>query len=89
MVALYGSAAIEPLHKAFLTDQWPGTMWTMEALAKIKDERCLPIYIAALAHHEPNVRQAAIEGLKFNTGLDLGWQPEPWQTWWKNQAGNE
>ena len=84
-LAIYGAAAIDPLVTAFQTDEWPVTMWSMQALAKIKDPRCVPVYLKALTHKEYNVRSAALDGLKNISEQNFEFDLAKWQAWWDAQ----
>jgi hypothetical protein len=55
----------------------------VQALGEIREVSSVPILMDALGADDPEIRQAAEEGLRSVTRHSLGGDPDAWQAWWE------
>ncbi len=64
-------------------DQPERRVLAVQALGEIREVSSVPILMDALGADDPDIRQAAEEGLRSVTRHSLGEDPDAWQTWWE------
>jgi chemotaxis protein histidine kinase CheA len=64
-------------------DQPERRVLAVQALGEIREVSSVPILMDALGADEPDIRQAAEEGLRSVTRHAFGGDLDAWQTWWE------
>ena len=64
-------------------DQPERRVLAVQALGEIREVSSVPILMDALGADDPDIRQAAEEGLRSVTRHAFGGDPDAWQTWWE------
>jgi hypothetical protein len=64
-------------------DQPERRVLAVQALGEIREVSSVPILMDALGADDPDIRQAAEEGLRSVTRHSFGGDPDAWQAWWE------
>ncbi len=67
-------------------DQPERRVLAVQALGEIREVSSVPILMEALEANDPDIKQAAEEGLRSVTRHSLGDSAEAWQTWWEKNS---
>jgi len=86
LVEIRTADAIAKLHELAADDNWSVRLEAWQRIGELRQKESVPVLIERFVAERGRFREDLHAILRVMTGIDLGRDPQRWQTWWEREG---